>query len=109
MDVCCIQETGYLGGNCHTVKGKDTRYKLYWSGDDKCTSGIGVFVAEEWIEKVFGVQRVSDIIILVKLIVGQHVVTFLSVYASQSGLSDEFFDQLHAVTARSPASEFLKN
>ena len=46
-----------------------------------------------------------------KLIVGQRVVTFLSVYAPQSGLSDEvkdlFFDQLRAVTARIPASEFL--
>ena len=52
-----------------------------------------------------------DRIILVKLIVGQRVVTFLSVYAPQSGLSDEvkdlFFDQLRAVTARIPASEFL--
>ena len=46
-----------------------------------------------------------------KLIVGQRVVTFLSVYAPQSGLSGEvkdlFFDQLRAVTARIPASEFL--
>ena len=37
------------------------------------------------------------------------MVTFLSVYAPQSGLSDEvkdlFFDQLRAVTARIPASE----
>ena len=96
---------------CRTIKGKDTRYKLYWSGNDKGTAGIGVFVAEVWIEKVFEVQRVSDRIILVKLIVGQCVVTFLSVYAPQSGLSDEvkdlFFDQLRAVTARIPASEFL--
>ena len=86
------------------IKGKDTRYKLYWLGNDKGTAGVGVFVAEEWIEKVFEVQRVSDRIILVKLIVGQRVVTFLSVYAPQSGLSDEvkdlFFDQLRAVTAR---------
>ena len=39
------------------------------------------------------------------------MVTFLSVYAPQSGLSDEFkdlfFDQQRAVTARIPASEFL--
>ena len=65
------------------------------------------------IEKDLEVQRVSDRIIfkLVKLIVGQRVVTFLSVYAPQSCLSDEvkdlFFDQLRAVTARIPASEFL--
>ena len=49
--------------------------------------------------------------IVVKLIVSQSVVTFLSVYAPQSGLSDEvkdlFFDQLRAVTARIPASEYL--
>ena len=68
-------------------------------------------MAEEWIEKVFEVQRISDTIILVKLIVCQRVVTFLSVYAPQSGLSDEvkdlFFDPLRAVTARIPASEFL--
>ena len=39
-----------------------------------------MFVAEERIEKVFEVQRVSDRIILVKLVDGQRVVTFLSVY-----------------------------
>ena len=111
VDVCCIQETRYRGGNCCTIKGKDTRYKLYWSGNNKGTAGVGVFVAKEWIEKVFEVQRVSDRIILVKLIVGQSVVTILSVYAPQSGLSDKvkdlFFDQLRAMTARIPASEFL--
>ena len=68
-------------------------------------------MAEEWIEKVFEVQRVSDRILLVKLIVGQRVVTLLSVYAPQSGLSDVdkdlFFDQLRAVTARIPRSELL--
>ena len=82
-----------------------------WSGNDKGTAGVGVFVAEEWIEKVFEVQRVSNRIIIEKLVVGQHVVIFLSVYAPQSGLSDQvkdlFFNQLHAVTARIPASEFL--
>ena len=111
VDVCCIQETRYRGDNCGIIKGKDTRYKLHWSGNDKGTTGVGVFVAEEWIEKVFEVQRVSDRILLVKLIVGQCVVTLLSVYTPQSGLSDVdkdlFFDQLRAVTARIPRSELL--
>ena len=43
-------------------------------------------MAEEWIGKIFEVQRVSDRIILVKLIVGQHVDTILCVNAPQSGL-----------------------
>ena len=63
-------------------------------------------MAEEWIEKVFEMQRVSDRIILVKRIVGQRVVIFLSVYSPQSGLSDEV-DQLRAVTARISEFEFL--
>ena len=78
-----ILSQGHAIGNCRIIKGKDTRYKLYWSGNDKGTAGVGVFVAEEWIEKVFEVQRVSDRILLVKLIVGQRVVTLLSVYAPQ--------------------------
>ena len=57
--------------------------------------------------------RVSNIIILVKLIVGQRVVTCLSVYAPQSSQNDEvkglLFDQLRAVTVRIPGSEFLIN
>ena len=77
VHVCCIQETRYPCGICCIIKGKDTRYKLYWSGNDKGTAGVGVFVAEEWIEKVFEVQRVSDKVILVKLTVGQRVVTCL--------------------------------
>ena len=86
MDVCSIQETIFRGGNCRRIKGKDTRYKLYWSVNDKGTAGVGEFVAKEWIEKVFEVQRVLHRIILVKLIVGQPVVTVLCVYAPQSGL-----------------------
>ena len=52
VDVCCIEKT-YRGGNRHTIKRKDTRYKVYWSGNDKGKAGLGVFVAKEWIGKVF--------------------------------------------------------
>ena len=56
VDVFCIEETLYPGGNRRTIKGKDTRYKVYWSGNDKGKAGLGVFVAKEWIGKVFEVQ-----------------------------------------------------
>ena len=46
-----------------------------------------------------------------KIIVCQRVLCLLSVYAPQCGLSDSvkdlFYDQLRAVTAMIPASEFL--
>ena len=88
VDVCCIQETIFSGGNYRTIKGKDTRYKLYWSVNNKGTAGVGMFVAKEWIEKAFEVQRVSDRIIIVKLIVGQHVVTVLSVCPTEWSIDE---------------------
>ena len=93
------------------VKGKESKYKLYWSGNSKGTAGVGVFLAEKWIEKVFEVRRVSDRIILIKLVVGLGMLNILSIYAPQSGLSDtekdNFYDQIRAVTTEIPASELL--
>ena len=86
VNVRCIEETLYRWGNRCTITGKDTRYKVCWSGKDKGIAGLGVFVAKEWIGKIYEVQRVSDRIILVKLIVGQHTDTILCVNAPQSGL-----------------------
>ena len=53
MDVCCVRETRYRGSNCRINKGKDTKYKFKWSRNDNDTAGVGVFVAEEWVEKAF--------------------------------------------------------
>jgi len=43
--------------------------------------------------------RISDRIILLRLVIGKAVFTFLSVYAPQSGLpeavKEHFYDQLH--------------
>ena len=55
VDLCCVQETRYRGGHCRIITGKDSRYKLFWSGNNKGTAGVGVFVGEKWIEKVFEV------------------------------------------------------
>ena len=72
---------------------------------------LGVFVAVKWIENVFKVKRVSIMIILVKIIVGQRVFCFLSVHAPQCGLSDAvkvlFYNQLRAVTAMHSSSHVV--
>ena len=61
--------------------------------------------------KVFEVQRPSDRIILLKLIIGKTVYTLVNVYAPQQGRpeaeKDRFYDQLNAVVAKIPLSEVL--
>ena len=41
IDVCCVQETRYHGKGCRTIKGKESKYKLYWSVNSKGTNGVG--------------------------------------------------------------------
>ena len=109
--LCSRDQVQYRGGGSCTIIGKDSKFKLYWSGNDKGTAGVGLLVAEEWIEKVFDFQKISYHIILVKLIVGQQVMSILSVYAPHSGLSDEqkdlLYDEFRAVLAKIPISKFL--
>ena len=111
VDVCCIEETLYRGGNRCTLKDKDTRYNVYWSGNDKGSAGLGVFVAEEWIGKIFEVQRVSNRIHPSETYswaaCGYHCLCECPTEWSSDEVKDLFFDLLGAVTARIPGFKFL--
>lgn len=93
------------------IKGKNTRYKFYWCGSKDGRGGTGILLAECWVDKVIEVQRVSDRILLLRLVLGKTVYTFISVYAPQSGLSltakEQFYDQLQNTVSKIPASEML--
>ena len=45
------------------------KYKLFWKGCTEGVSGVGVIVSEEFINKVVGVERVNERIMMMKLIV----------------------------------------
>jgi hypothetical protein len=48
------------GGRPKTFGKVGQRYKLFWQGCKEGVAGIGVMVAERWIEKVIEVRRVSE-------------------------------------------------
>ena len=48
---------------------------------------MGVIVSEEFINKVVGVERVNERIMMVKLIVGKSLMNVMSAYAPQVGRS----------------------
>ena len=93
------------------ITGKDSEYKFYWVGNSNGTGGVGILLAEKCIEKVIHVERVSDRIIALKLIVGESVVSVLSVYAPQSGLNDSvkdaFYDDLLPVVSNMGDKELV--
>jgi len=53
VDVGCIQETSWRGSGCRFFGVQGKRYKLFWSG-------VGMFVAEKWVDSVVKVERHSE-------------------------------------------------
>ena len=112
VDLCCVQEVRWRGASARHITGKDYRYKFFWVGNNQGTSGIGVLLAEKWVDKVYDIKRVSDRIMLIKLLVGEAAVfTVLSVYAPQTGLEestkDAFYDSLQTVISELPDKEIV--
>ena len=70
-----------------------------------------MLLAEKWVDKVYDIKRVSDRIMLIKLLVGEAVLTVLSVYAPQTGLEestkDAFYDSLQTVISELPDKEIV--
>ena len=111
IDLCCVQEVRWRGASTRYLTGKDSRYKFFWVGNDQGTNGVGVLLAEKWVDKVYDIKRVSDRIMLIKLLVGESILTVLSVYAPQTGLTesakDVFYDSLQTVISGLPAKEIV--
>ena len=111
IDICCIQEVRWRGASTKLIQGKNTIQKLFWIGNDQGTNGFGIFLAEKWIEKVFDIKRMSERNMLIKLILGEEVLTVLSVYAPQTGLDnslkDGFYDTLKLALAELPSNEIV--
>ena len=70
VDLCGVQEhrwAGSLSANqTRLINGKDSKYKFYWSANDKGQGRAGILLAEKWVDKVFDVQRFLDRIINVR-------------------------------------------
>ena len=87
VDLCCLQETRWKKDGLKQIHvvGKDSRFKMFWSGNDNGTGGVGILLAKVWWERVFEVVRVSDMIILIRMTIGKTVFVFVSVYKCTTG------------------------
>ena len=74
-------------------------------------SGVGILVSESWVEKVLEVKRISERIMLLRVIVGKSVLNLVSVYAPQAGIpmeqKEEFYISLGKVLSSVEASDML--
>ena len=54
-------------------------------GNEAKTDGIGIFVAEKWVDSVVSVERHSERIMVLKMVLGDRLLNVFSVYAPHSG------------------------
>ena len=115
VDLCGLQETrwrgGTVGNQARWLSGKDSRMKLFWCGNARGLGGVGVLLAEKWADKVFKIERVSDSLLVLKLIIGGQIFTFIALYVPQVGravsIRDAFYDDLESTLMAIPPSERL--
>ena len=58
-------------------------------GSEAKTEGVGIFVAEKWVDSVVSVERHSERILVLKIVLGDRLPNVFTVYAPHSGKPDD--------------------
>ena len=66
MDLCCLQEVRWRGASACMIVGKDSDYKLFWIGSENGNGGVSILLAEEWVENIYDICRISDRLMMIK-------------------------------------------
>ena len=83
-----MQETRWRS-DCRLFGAIGKRYKLFFMGNEAKTDGVGIFIAEKWADSVFRVERHSERILVLKMVLGQRLLNVFSVYAPHAGKPEE--------------------
>ena len=73
LDICCVHETRWKGGSTRNIRCDDGWYKFFWVGCEDGVAGVGVLMAEKWIDSVVEVRRVSERVMVLRLAIGKSV------------------------------------
>ncbi|XP_019248752.1 PREDICTED: craniofacial development protein 2-like [Nicotiana attenuata] len=85
INIACVQETRWVGSRAKDADG----YKLWYSGVLRGKTGVGVLVDRHLRESVVEVRRVNDILMTIKLVVGECTLNVVSAYPPQARLDKE--------------------
>jgi exonuclease III len=86
VNILCVQETKWKGQNAKEVE--DTGFKLWYTGTTANKNGVSIVPDKSLKDGVTDIKRQVDMIILVKLLVGDLIFNVISAYAPQIGLNE---------------------
>jgi exonuclease III len=108
-NILCVQETKWKGQKAKKVE--DTGFKLLYTGTTTNKNRVGIVFDKSLKDGVVDIKQQGDMIILVKLLVGNLIFNVISAYAPQIGLNEsikrQFWEQLDALVGSVPISEKL--
>jgi len=93
-----IQETRWSGSGCRFFGANGKKYKLFWMGGKDKSDGVGMFVAEIWVESVVNVEKHSKKVLILKVVLDNGLLNVLTVYALHSGKLEEQKELFHLVS-----------
>ena len=85
IHVACVQETWWKGQKASVLKG----YKLWYAGLDGKQSVFGILEANDILKQVVEVRKCNERIMLVRIVVGEEVISIISAYGPQVVLDEE--------------------
>ena len=104
-------DASWSDASARMIVGKDSYYKVFWIGSENGNGGVGILLAEAWVEEVYDICRISDRLMTIKLPIENNITTVLSCYAPQVGLDntikDAFYDLLYSTVNKVSAAETL--
>ena len=78
-------------------------------GNEAKTDGVGIFVAEKWVDSVVRVERHSERILVLKMVLGDRLLNVFSVYAPHAGKPEEekesFWDNVFHLVSCIPQND----
>ena len=93
-----MQEVRWKGQGARII---GNGFKFLWSGSSKAVNGVGVTVANWLIGKIVEVERYSDKVMKVNIVIGDVVWEVVSCYCPQAGRSvnekEEFYELMNKV------------
>ena len=80
-------------------------------GDEERSDGLGIFVAEKWVDSVVNVERHSKRVLILRMVLDNGLLNVLTVYAPHSGKREDkkesFWNEVFHLVSCIPQNEML--
>ncbi|XP_071718407.1 uncharacterized protein [Rutidosis leptorrhynchoides] len=107
VDILCVQETRWRGEEAVDVDD----YRLWFSGSRVARNGVGILIGPLYKDNIVGVDRCSDRIMSVRVVIQEETYMVICAYAPHAGLGDDekvrFWEALDEVVRSCPADHRL--